>query len=372
MSKPVPVLYYHSVADHESPKVWDLLSCPIRTFERQMAWLARKGWYTCNWQELKDHLDGIKALPDRTVMLHFDDGFLDNWSVVHPIMEKHGHSYSILLTPDFIEPGEAVREQLSSTPDRLKDQWWGYLSKAEIKRMADSGLVDFQAHGHTHTWYPDSDSIADVYDGNQTLPHLMWNIFPESKPYWHERYPGGVMEGYPIFSYEKSLANARVFIPNEAFIGAAIRTYDASKTKAENLASLQTLATSYRVRDELGRYETTEERLVRLEKELAEAQKVIEGVTGKPVEYLVYPGGGHTPETDALAFQYGYKLLSKGTEPNAFGSKLKHVQRFTGFYPFKPKAIAGPLNMLLLRFQLARGQGNRFIHGCIQLAKRFM
>jgi peptidoglycan/xylan/chitin deacetylase (PgdA/CDA1 family) len=180
------------------------------------------------------------------------------------------------------------------------------------------------------------------------------------------------MEGYPVFEYEKSLANKRAFIPSDDFIRSAVSRYDASKTKAENLSTVQKLAAEHRAKQMLGRFESDEERLARIEKELLGTKQSLEEVTGKPVEYLVYPGGGHTPETDQLAFEYGYKLLSKGTTPNAFGSKLRNVQRFTGYYPFKPKALSALLNMQLIRFQLARGQGSRAVHGLIQTAKRFL
>ncbi|MFK7972298.1 MAG: polysaccharide deacetylase family protein [Bacteroidia bacterium] len=372
MSKPVPILYYHSVADHNRKRVWSFLSCPVRIFEKQMAWLAKNGWYTCHWEEFSDHLEGKKALPEKSVLLHFDDGFLDNWTVAHPIMEKYGIKYSVLLTPDFIEQNNRIRPQSPQTPEAEMYNWWGYLSKGEIQKMVESGLADFQAHGATHTWYPSSDEIVDVYDGSQTLPHLLWNVFPEAKPLWLERFPGGIIEGYPVFAHTKSLANKRAFLPNKDFTSAAIKAYDPKRSKAENLANVQQLADDYRKRDALGRYETDDERMARITTELLGTRENLEDITGKPVQYLVYPGGGHTPETDELAFEFGYKLLSKGTTPNAFGSKLKHVQRFTGYYPFKPAGLSYRLNMLLLRFQLRRGQGNRLIHAGINMVKRFV
>ncbi|MEZ4686860.1 MAG: polysaccharide deacetylase family protein [Bacteroidia bacterium] len=359
MSKALPILYYHSVADHAQQGLWTFLSCPVRIFEKQMAWLAKNGWYGCHWDELRDHLEGKKALPEKSVMLHFDDGFLDNWTIAHPILEKYKLKYSVLATPDFVSKVEQEGD-------------WGYLSKKQIKAMVDSGLADFQAHGYTHTWYPKSDRLVDIFDGKQHMPHLMWNIYPEGKPKWLQRWPGGVVEGYPVFEFEKSLANERAFIPNDDFVRVATQQFDPSKSKAENLEAAQKLAEDYRKKDQLGRYESDEERLARIERELLGTKKELEAITGKPVEYLVYPGGGHTEETDRLAFEYGYKLLSKGTTPNAFGSKLRHVQRFTGYYPFKPKALSPLLNMLLLRFQLARGRGNRFVHGLINTAKRFL
>ena len=145
----IPVIYYHSVADHHGPNRWSFLSCPIAIFERQMRFLSRKGYYTCTWVELEEHLRGERRLPKKTVHLHFDDGFLDNWTVVHPIMMKLNLKYSVLLTPEFIQDGP-VRAFTPETHTRPMEDWWGYLSKDEILEMNGSGLVDFQAHGYSH------------------------------------------------------------------------------------------------------------------------------------------------------------------------------------------------------------------------------
>ncbi|MAM30007.1 MAG: deacetylase, partial [Flavobacteriaceae bacterium] len=96
----IPILYYHSIADHEVKNEWSFLSISIRLFKNQMDYLHKNGYYTCNWKELEDHIQGKKQLPEKTVMFHFDDGFLDNWSVVFPIMKEKNFKYSIVVTPE--------------------------------------------------------------------------------------------------------------------------------------------------------------------------------------------------------------------------------------------------------------------------------
>src|SRR5690606_38653640 len=127
----IPILYYHSIADHEKKNEWSFLSISISLFNKQMDYLYRNGYYTCDWKELDDHIKGIKKLPDKTVMFHFDDGFLDNWSVVFPIMKEKNFKYSIVVTPEFIQKGNQTRPFLKETKLISQNEWWGYLNEAE-------------------------------------------------------------------------------------------------------------------------------------------------------------------------------------------------------------------------------------------------
>ena len=209
----IPILYYHSVANHQSKKYWSFLSVDILTFKLQIKLLFLLGYKSCNWKELYEHINGINLLPKKTVMFHFDDGFLDNWTVVFPIMKKYNFKYSVLITPEFVQEGE-VRPFVEQTSEHNKENWWGYLNKKEIKKMTDSNLVDFQAHGYTHTWYESSQELIDIYDENNFFPHIPWNIQPEKKAYWLLD-PFKAPVGYPVFEYKKSLELEKRYYTNK-------------------------------------------------------------------------------------------------------------------------------------------------------------
>ncbi|WP_417873717.1 polysaccharide deacetylase family protein [Xanthomarina gelatinilytica] len=363
----IPILYYHSIADHPKESQWSFLSIGIKLFKKQINYLKKKGYYACNWDELYGHIQGVKQLPEKTVMFHFDDGFLDNWSVVFPIMENANFKYSIVVTPDFIQEGE-VRPFVTQTNEDNKKDWWGYLNKKEMKLMSESGLVDFQAHGFTHTWYESSDSLIDVNDGNTFYPHLLWNNSPEIKPYWLTK-PISIAFGFPIFEFKKSLELDKRFIVNDIFVEEAINLFDTKKSKGENLLEIQRLRDEYIKRNALGRYESKEESHSRLMKELKGARLFIENIINKPVEYVVFPGGGNSEKVKELAREAGYKLISKGTRPNAFNSKIYQVERYSAAYGF-PAIFFNELNLLFLKLQLARANGNKLVNQVFKIIKQ--
>ncbi len=370
MINSIPILYYHSVADHNKERPWSFLTCDITTFTKQMKYLYRHGYGTCDWDELYDHLQGIKQLPEKTVMIQFDDGFLDNWTVVFPLMKELNFKFTVVVTPEFIEKHEP-RLFSNNTTESNMPEWWGYLSEEELVEMEASRLVDIQAHGYTHTWYPVSDEIVDIYDGKQIEPWLFWNDNIDEKPLWLtndslERIP----LGYPIFKNEKSLSNIRAFKPSNEFIESCINGYDVSKSKEENLLVQNTLRDRFSASNILGKYESDDEAHKRLTKELLGTREYLERILGKKVEYLVWPGGGNNEKVQQLAFDCGYKLISKGTELNSYDSKLTKISRVAAYHEFSPKVLNPYLNVLFLQLQIWRANGNQNIDRMINTVKR--
>ncbi len=47
--------------------------------------------------------------------------------------------------------------------------------------MESSGLVDIQAHGYSHSWYPISDEIVNIYTQKEVVPWLYWNREPDEQ-----------------------------------------------------------------------------------------------------------------------------------------------------------------------------------------------
>src|SRR5690606_34218981 len=80
----VPVLMYH----HVSPSPGMVTTSPAR-FEQHIAWLRREGWSALTADEFAGHLAG-RPVPPKSVLITFDDGYLDNWLYAHPILQRHG------------------------------------------------------------------------------------------------------------------------------------------------------------------------------------------------------------------------------------------------------------------------------------------
>ncbi|MCO7642743.1 polysaccharide deacetylase family protein [Pseudomonas sp. S 311-6] len=164
-SQAVPVLMYH----HVSPVTQGLSTSP-RLFASQMRWLRKHGWQTLTAEQLRGFLEEGRPVPRRSVVLTFDDGYLDNWQYAHPVLKEYGFSAIMFVVTDWIGQGparpcadiEAIRR------DRLASfESWSHaeckrliaggeadrviVRQSEVDEMRRAGTFEFHAHTHTHT-----------------------------------------------------------------------------------------------------------------------------------------------------------------------------------------------------------------------------
>lgn len=156
-ARAVPVLMYH----HVSPSP-GLVTIAPENFRAQMAWLARNGWRTIGLDALARFIHG-EPLPAKSVVITFDDGYLDNWVHAHPVMAEHGLHGVIFLITGWIGEGpvrphaglgdapptpahkacmDAVR---SGRNDDVMLRW------SEVLAMREAGTFEFHSHTHSHT-----------------------------------------------------------------------------------------------------------------------------------------------------------------------------------------------------------------------------
>ncbi len=107
--------------------------------EDDIVCLKEQGFDFINTKDLTDYVYSKKPLPQKPVMLTFDDGYLNNYTYAFPIIKKHGIKVVISPIAYFVE-----MHSLKGISDPLYSQ----LTDKEIKEMYQSGLVDFQNHSY--------------------------------------------------------------------------------------------------------------------------------------------------------------------------------------------------------------------------------
>jgi peptidoglycan/xylan/chitin deacetylase (PgdA/CDA1 family) len=87
----VPILCYHQVRDWdaEEAEVDQPYIVPLATFAAQMDFLDQHGYHPISPDQLVAYLTGAGALPDKPVLITFDDGHSSQWANAVPELEKH-------------------------------------------------------------------------------------------------------------------------------------------------------------------------------------------------------------------------------------------------------------------------------------------
>ena len=324
----VPALMFHSVGMENHPWIWSHLSESINSFDEKIKTLRKWGFKGVHWADVYEHMAGKKPLSGRSVMLTFDDGYLDNWVFAYPILKKYGMKGTIFVTTDFVDPGSEKRFNLDDVWNnraRMEDlQPAGFLNWTEIREMQDSGLIDIQSHGKTHTWYFSGPKVIDFHLPPEISPYpwLFWNERPERKPhYLTEDQQEFLPWGYPILENGKSL-DVRRFFPDSEALKSFLNFIDGNRSKgffgdssARN-QSYNYLQLTYGDHTLPGRFETDEECRIRKTEELVESKKFLEYNLNKKIDYICWPGGGYDKEVILLAEKAGYKAWTLNSKNN--------------------------------------------------------
>ena len=104
MRSKVTIVMYHFVRDLEWSRYPDIKGLELDEFRGQLAYIQRH----CNVMRMKDLIAAAESpddeLPPRSVLLTFDDGYLDHFTNVFPLLDETG------VQGSFFPPGKAVLE----------------------------------------------------------------------------------------------------------------------------------------------------------------------------------------------------------------------------------------------------------------------
>jgi peptidoglycan/xylan/chitin deacetylase (PgdA/CDA1 family) len=123
----IPVLAYHGIRDER-----DGYSISRRLFAQQMAALDHMGFQSISIEQFARFRAGdVRGLPERPILITFDDGRLDSYRGADAVLERHGFRATMFAITAEVEGENPF-----------------YLTWRELHRMDDSGRWDVQPHAH--------------------------------------------------------------------------------------------------------------------------------------------------------------------------------------------------------------------------------
>ncbi len=131
----VPIIMYHSILKDSSRS--NKYTVTPTVLEEDLKYIKDKGYTTVTIADLISYVYDNKPLPEKPIVLTFDDGHYNNYGYLFPLLEKYDMKAVISIvgsyTDKFTETDEANLN-------------YSYLRWKDIKELMDTGRIEFQNH----------------------------------------------------------------------------------------------------------------------------------------------------------------------------------------------------------------------------------
>lgn len=143
----VPILAYHQVNNIDKNQ----LTTTVEDFDAQMKYLVDDGYTIITPEELVEAWGGVEGevaegsegaengtantavtLPEKPIIITLDDGYVDTYKNVFPILQKYNIKATLFVITDYL------------------NLYPNYITWAQAREMQSSGLVDIESHTLSH------------------------------------------------------------------------------------------------------------------------------------------------------------------------------------------------------------------------------
>lgn len=129
----VPIIMYHHIEPDES-KLNEFMVTP-KKIEEDLAKIRELGYKTISYGELYNFVDNNGSIPNKPIIITFDDGYESNYKYAYPVLKKYDMKATIAAI------GVMVGQDTYKGADAFR-----HFTYEEANEMVKSGLIDVQTH----------------------------------------------------------------------------------------------------------------------------------------------------------------------------------------------------------------------------------
>lgn len=149
----VPVLMYH----HIMPVPNNLIAISPSTFDEQMRYLRDHGWHPVSMAQFEEFVETGKRLPDKPVLITFDDGRSNQLTYGVPILKKYGFTAAFFVVKKWIDGSSK-----------------SFMHVPELKQLAADGF-DVESHTSNHMMMRRFQSrTTKQWEGYEPMKKRLW------------------------------------------------------------------------------------------------------------------------------------------------------------------------------------------------------
>ena len=132
----VPIIMYHSLYAKETNE-WNIFPA---AFEQDLKYLQENGYTAVFISDLIAYVDRGTPLPEKPIVLTFDDGYYNNYSNGMPLLAKYDMKMMLAIIGTSSDHWTQHEGEI--------DERYGHLTWPQIAEMVGSGRVELANHTH--------------------------------------------------------------------------------------------------------------------------------------------------------------------------------------------------------------------------------
>ncbi len=130
--------YHDIIPEEERVPPFDRVAVCQEHIEAHFSWLKKKGYHVVSYQDIVDASKGKKSLPDKAVLLTFDDGYESFYTRVFPLLKRYHYPAVVALVGAWMESETAADRPQGKT----------LLTWPQVRELVSSGLVEVASHSY--------------------------------------------------------------------------------------------------------------------------------------------------------------------------------------------------------------------------------
>ena len=142
LNKTIAVLAYHKIGEPADDwYTYNYIS--EKTFKEHLEYLKNSNWKCLDIKSFLSGLDDDNNLPDRSVLLSFDDGYASTYEVALPLLQRYNFPAVVFVPTAFVGSYNSFDADLLVEPAELMCTW------EQLSALENNG-VSVQSHGINH------------------------------------------------------------------------------------------------------------------------------------------------------------------------------------------------------------------------------
>ena len=135
-SIPLPIIMYHGLSKES---VNSKFFVKVKTFEQDLKYLQENGYTPVLMKDLIAYVDNGTPLPEKPIVLTFDDGYYNNYLYAYPLLREYNMKAVIFIIGKVTDQFSKLHED---------NALYSYLTWHQLNDMVSSGLVEVQNHSY--------------------------------------------------------------------------------------------------------------------------------------------------------------------------------------------------------------------------------